>query len=92
METNNIHTRKNIMKKSALKSCIVVSMVEYVKIKYYLSFFIFREEGFRALFNGVSMATTRGIMVTIGQLSFYDQFKQMLLATGRLMSGARQLL
>merc|ERR1719209_121972 len=42
---------------------------------------VWSEEGFRALFNGVSMATTRGMMVTIGQLSFYDQFKQMLLAS-----------
>ena len=45
-----------------------------------------REEGFRSLFNGVSMATTRGIMVTIGQLSFYDQFKQMLLASGSYLA------
>lgn len=46
-------------------------------------FRVWKEEGSRALFNGVSMATTRGIMVTIGQLSFYDQFKQMLLASGK---------
>lgn len=41
-----------------------------------------REEGSRALMNGVSMTAIRGILVTVGQLAFYDQFKSMLLTTG----------
>jgi len=43
---------------------------------------VWSTEGFKALFSGVTMATTRGVMVTVGQLSFYDQIKQMLLASG----------
>lgn len=40
-----------------------------------------REEGVTKLFNGAVMATSRAILMTIGQLSFYDQFKQLLLMT-----------
>lgn len=39
-----------------------------------------REEGVRKLFNGCTMATARAVLMTIGQLSFYDQIKQMLIA------------
>lgn len=38
-----------------------------------------REEGVIKLFNGCSTATGRAILMTIGQLSFYDQIKQYLL-------------
>lgn len=34
------------------------------------------------LFNGATMATSRAILMTIGQLSFYDQIKQTMLASG----------
>ncbi|MFH4974105.1 hypothetical protein AB6A40_000814 [Gnathostoma spinigerum] len=43
---------------------------------------VIREEGVLKCFNGATMATTRAVMMTIGQLSFYDQIKQGLLATG----------
>jgi dicarboxylate transporter 10 len=43
---------------------------------------VYREEGFRKLFSGASTATTRAVLVTIGQLSFYDQIKKMLIQTG----------
>jgi TRAP-type C4-dicarboxylate transport system permease small subunit len=43
----------------------------------------FSEEGVRALFSGWTMASSRAVMVTIGQLSLYDQFKQMLLGSGK---------
>jgi len=43
---------------------------------------ICREEGVAKLFNGCSMATGRGILMTIGQLSLYDQIKQMLITSG----------
>jgi len=40
-----------------------------------------KEEGFRKLFSGADWATMRAILMTIGQLCFYDQVKQTLLAT-----------
>ncbi|PSN31169.1 Mitochondrial dicarboxylate carrier [Blattella germanica] len=40
---------------------------------------VYKEEGFRRLFAGASTATGRSVMMTVGQLSFYDQFKTMLL-------------
>lgn len=43
---------------------------------------VYSEEGVRALFSGWTMASSRAVMVTIGQLSLYDQFKQMLLGSG----------
>lgn len=41
---------------------------------------VYSEEGFRTLFSGVTMASTRAVVVTIGQLGLYDQFKEWLLA------------
>lgn len=41
---------------------------------------ITREEGFLTLFNGVTMCVVRAALVTIGQLGFYDQAKQVLMA------------
>ncbi len=59
---------------------------------------IIREEGPKKLFNGnkrihfffdcyyfylgASMAVMRGSLVTVGQIAFYEQVKQVLLATG----------
>jgi len=43
---------------------------------------VYRYEGTPKLFNGATMASSRAILVTIGQLSFYDQFKQALIGTG----------
>uniref|UniRef100_A0A8C9WA05 Mitochondrial dicarboxylate carrier n=2 Tax=Scleropages formosus TaxID=113540 RepID=A0A8C9WA05_SCLFO len=43
---------------------------------------VWREEGVRKLFSGASMASSRGAMVTVGQLSCYDQAKQLVLGTG----------
>lgn len=40
---------------------------------------VYRNEGLTKLFSGASMATTRAIMMTVGQLSFYDQIKSLLL-------------
>ncbi|XP_022653517.1 mitochondrial dicarboxylate carrier-like [Varroa jacobsoni] len=42
---------------------------------------VFRKEGITNLFNGASMAISRAVFVTIGQISFYEQVKQMLLAS-----------
>lgn len=42
---------------------------------------IAREEGFARLYTGFHMATFRGILVTIGQLAFYDEFKTRLIGT-----------
>ncbi|KAJ8923204.1 hypothetical protein NQ315_001758 [Exocentrus adspersus] len=43
---------------------------------------VYREEGLRRLFSGASTATSRAVFMTIGQLSFYDQVKMMLLHSG----------
>lgn len=40
---------------------------------------VIRYEGYRALFSGTTMATSRAVLMTVGQLSMYDQFKHMLL-------------
>ncbi|NWW98455.1 DIC protein, partial [Caloenas nicobarica] len=45
---------------------------------------VLREEGLKKLFSGATMASSRGALVTIGQLSCYDQTKQLVLATGFL--------
>ncbi|XP_059720188.1 mitochondrial dicarboxylate carrier isoform X1 [Haemorhous mexicanus] len=45
---------------------------------------VFREEGVKKLFSGASVASLRGALVTVGQLSCYDQAKQLVLATGFL--------
>ncbi|XP_067944763.1 mitochondrial dicarboxylate carrier-like [Watersipora subatra] len=42
---------------------------------------IARYEGVTTLFNGAAMASTRAVLVTIGQVAMYDQFKQMFLST-----------
>ncbi|OQR67338.1 mitochondrial dicarboxylate carrier-like [Tropilaelaps mercedesae] len=42
---------------------------------------VFRKEGITSLLNGASTATSRAVLVTIGQISFYEQVKQMLLTT-----------
>lgn len=43
---------------------------------------VWKEEGVRKLFSGASMASSRGALVTMGQLSCYDQAKQLVLGTG----------
>nr|XP_045597765.1 mitochondrial dicarboxylate carrier-like [Procambarus clarkii] len=42
---------------------------------------VVREEGIPRLFRGASTATFRAVLMTIGQLSFYDQIKGFLLST-----------
>ncbi|NWR49215.1 DIC protein, partial [Regulus satrapa] len=41
-------------------------------------------EGLKKLFSGASVASGRGALVTVGQLSCYDQAKQLVLSTGLL--------
>lgn len=40
------------------------------------------EEGMTKLFNGATMATIRAVLMTVGQIAFYDQIKQLLLQSG----------
>ncbi|XP_076003865.1 mitochondrial dicarboxylate carrier [Genypterus blacodes] len=47
-------------------------------------FRVFREEGVRRLFSGATMASSRGALVTVGQLACYDQAKQLVLGTGMM--------
>ncbi|KAK6643346.1 hypothetical protein RUM43_004851 [Polyplax serrata] len=42
---------------------------------------VYNEEGVRRLFAGASTATSRAVLMTVGQLSFYDQIKSFLLST-----------
>ncbi|EDW84056.1 mitochondrial dicarboxylate carrier [Drosophila tropicalis] len=44
-------------------------------------FKVYRQEGFTRLFSGATTATGRGILMTIGQIAFYDQTKVYLLST-----------
>ncbi|XP_065846623.1 mitochondrial dicarboxylate carrier-like [Oscarella lobularis] len=46
------------------------------------AYLVGKEEGIRALWSGVSMNIARSILMTIGQISVYDQAKQGLLGTG----------
>ncbi|XP_076866199.1 mitochondrial dicarboxylate carrier isoform X2 [Brachyhypopomus gauderio] len=41
-------------------------------------------EGMSKLFSGATMASSRGALITVGQLSCYDQAKQLVLGTGLL--------
>lgn len=43
---------------------------------------IIRQEGVYQLFSGCSTATSRAALMTIGQLSFYDQIKIILIQSG----------
>ena len=43
---------------------------------------VYQEEGVKRLFAGASTATSRAVLMTVGQLSFYDQVKIVLLASG----------
>ncbi|NXF54324.1 DIC protein, partial [Oceanites oceanicus] len=45
---------------------------------------VLREEGLKKLFSGATLASSRGALVTVGQLSCYDQAKQLVLTTGLL--------
>ncbi|UYV82100.1 SLC25A10 [Cordylochernes scorpioides] len=42
---------------------------------------VYRLEGPVQLFSGCMMATSRAVLMTVGQISFYDQIRQMLLET-----------
>lgn len=42
---------------------------------------VFKEEGPIKMFSGATMATSRAVLVTIGQIAFYDQIKGMLIGT-----------
>ena len=41
----------------------------------------FREEGLRKLFSGIEWASSRAVLMTVGQLCFYDVVKQALMST-----------
>ncbi|KAK3091605.1 hypothetical protein FSP39_021110 [Pinctada imbricata] len=43
---------------------------------------VYRHEGIRSSFGGATMASSRAVMVTVGQLAGYDQIKQVLMKTG----------
>uniref|UniRef100_A0A8C7QHP0 Mitochondrial dicarboxylate carrier n=1 Tax=Oncorhynchus mykiss TaxID=8022 RepID=A0A8C7QHP0_ONCMY len=47
-------------------------------------FRVWKEEGMKKLFSGATMASSRGALVTVGQLACYDQAKQLVLGTGAM--------
>lgn len=40
---------------------------------------VYSEEGFRRLFSGASTAVSRGFLMTVGQIAFYDQVCQQMI-------------
>jgi dicarboxylate transporter 10 len=48
---------------------------------------VVKEEGFPKLFSGVDWATSRAMLMTVGQLCFYDQVKAQLLTTPYFTDG-----
>lgn len=50
---------------------------------------VYRHEGFKRLFSGATSATGRGLLMTVGQIAFYDQAKTMLLSTGYFKDDVR---
>ncbi|CAH1793748.1 unnamed protein product [Owenia fusiformis] len=42
---------------------------------------VYLERGVQGLFKGVTMASSRAVLMTVGQISFYDQIKVLLLTT-----------
>ncbi|XP_034113818.1 mitochondrial dicarboxylate carrier [Drosophila nasuta] len=43
---------------------------------------VVKEEGWPSLFNGASMCAIRGAFMTVGQIAFYEQSKDVLIASG----------
>ncbi|KAH8271315.1 hypothetical protein KR018_006275, partial [Drosophila ironensis] len=43
---------------------------------------IIREEGWRTMYNGSSMTALRGMLMTVGQIAFYEQSKKVLVELG----------
>ncbi|CAH0563689.1 unnamed protein product [Brassicogethes aeneus] len=42
---------------------------------------VYKEEGVKQMFSGAGAASSRSVLMTVGQLSFYDQIKMLLLKT-----------
>lgn len=64
------------------------TLINYISLLYSYKhaldglFRVIQQEGVRQLFSGCSTATMRAVLMTIGQLSFYDQIKTTLLQSG----------
>ncbi|XP_055908829.1 mitochondrial dicarboxylate carrier [Eupeodes corollae] len=43
---------------------------------------VYKSEGFKQLFSGGTTAVSRGTLMTVGQIAFYDQIKSLLLDSG----------
>lgn len=65
------------------KLCFTCDMLAHFSYKHALDGVIrvSREEGILKLFNGWNWASSRAVMVTVGQLCFYDVIKAYLLTT-----------
>lgn len=52
-------------------------------------FRVYKDEGFRRLFAGGATAISRGFLITIGQIVFYEEVKKYLLETGHFKDDPR---
>lgn len=69
--------------KKKLQTCIGWSCQDHQGRRFCKGFwFWIMISGVARLFGGATMATSRAILMTIGQLAFYDQIKQTLLSSG----------
>uniref|UniRef100_A0A674A9E7 Mitochondrial dicarboxylate carrier n=1 Tax=Salmo trutta TaxID=8032 RepID=A0A674A9E7_SALTR len=72
----------------------MVNMLTFISVVFSISasyahaldglFRVWKEEGMKKLFSGATMASSRGALVTVGQLACYDQAKQLVLGTGAM--------
>lgn len=74
---------KNVESKLSLTICLPVIDDKISSYKHAIDglWRVYKEEGVARLWSGASTATSRAVFMTIGQLSFYDQVKKMLLQT-----------
>lgn len=80
----NCPQRKEGSKLMRLVICVCINLCVFLSYKHAIDGLIrvYKEEGVKRLFSGATTATSRAVFMTIGQLSFYDQVKMLLLRTG----------
>lgn len=50
---------------------------------------VYKSEGFKQLFSGATTAVSRGVLMTVGQIAFYDQIKTLLLQSNMFKDDLR---
>uniref|UniRef100_A0A674A6M1 Mitochondrial dicarboxylate carrier n=1 Tax=Salmo trutta TaxID=8032 RepID=A0A674A6M1_SALTR len=82
----NIHTCHIFFPRSRMQNDVKVPLELRRNYAHALDglFRVWKEEGMKKLFSGATMASSRGALVTVGQLACYDQAKQLVLGTGAM--------